>query len=142
MRRQRTDSVEATTEPFPVLQPSVPKERAQQDSRYKHGYPGANTAAPARRNSASQCSHYWIIEAAVGPMSNGVCNMCGEERLFTNCYTASDATPVAAANDRHETKHGMDPSMHRLYDPFLLPRSSYWKSVAVELAGMSNRQVI
>ena len=31
-----------------------------------------------------QCRHYWIIEMANGPKSQGVCRYCGETRDFLN----------------------------------------------------------
>ena len=30
------------------------------------------------------CRHHWIIEAAAGPSSPGVCRLCGEVREFSN----------------------------------------------------------
>ena len=30
------------------------------------------------------CSHHWLIQAADGPTSNGVCRICGETREFKN----------------------------------------------------------
>tara|TARA_Y100000310_G_scaffold11198_1_gene11779 strand:+ start:245 stop:463 length:219 start_codon:yes stop_codon:yes gene_type:complete len=30
------------------------------------------------------CTHHWKIEVANGPMSNGACTNCGEERSFQN----------------------------------------------------------
>jgi hypothetical protein len=34
--------------------------------------------------AGEQCRHYWIIEAANGPKSRGVCKYCGEVRDFFN----------------------------------------------------------
>ena len=31
-----------------------------------------------------ECSHYWIIETSQGPMSRGVCKLCGDEKEFLN----------------------------------------------------------
>ena len=31
-----------------------------------------------------QCHHHWIIEAANGPKSKGMCKYCGEVRYFLN----------------------------------------------------------
>jgi hypothetical protein len=31
-----------------------------------------------------QCHHYWEIEIANGPKSQGVCKYCGETRYFLN----------------------------------------------------------
>ncbi len=36
------------------------------------------------------CRHYWVIEPADGPMSRGVCQVCGEEKEFLNSW--SDAS--------------------------------------------------
>jgi hypothetical protein len=38
------------------------------------------------QNKADQneCHHHWIIEAANGPKSRGVCKYCGETRDFFN----------------------------------------------------------
>jgi hypothetical protein len=36
------------------------------------------------------CRHYWVIEAADGPVSQGVCKFCGEKREFLNSW--SDAS--------------------------------------------------
>ena len=30
------------------------------------------------------CHHYWVIEIANGPESRGVCQHCGEEKVFLN----------------------------------------------------------
>ena len=30
------------------------------------------------------CCHYWLIEAADGRTSQGVCRFCGEQKLFDN----------------------------------------------------------
>ena len=30
------------------------------------------------------CAHYWIIEPANGPVSQGACQVCGEVRGFKN----------------------------------------------------------
>ena len=31
-----------------------------------------------------ECHHYWLIENAEGPTSNGVCKFCGAEKEFSN----------------------------------------------------------
>ncbi len=31
-----------------------------------------------------QCAHHWLIETAAGPVSKGKCQLCGEEREFSN----------------------------------------------------------
>ncbi len=32
----------------------------------------------------TQCAHHWVIETATGPVSKGKCQLCGEEREFSN----------------------------------------------------------
>ena len=45
--------------------------------------------SPANRVSLDDfmqlmCTHYWVIDAANGPMSRGVCKLCGQVREFEN----------------------------------------------------------
>ena len=39
-----------------------------------------------------QCHHYWVIEVANGPKSQGVCRYCGERRDFLNAIP--DVNPM------------------------------------------------
>ena len=32
----------------------------------------------------SLCQHHWVIDTPAGPVSRGVCRLCGEEREFNN----------------------------------------------------------
>ena len=41
------------------------------------------------QESASDCTHYWVIESPRGPVSNGVCKLCNEEREFRNSFANS-----------------------------------------------------
>ena len=34
--------------------------------------------------SVSECRHHWVIQPADGPVSNGACQICGENREFKN----------------------------------------------------------
>ena len=34
--------------------------------------------------TTTQCAHHWIIETADGPVSKGECQLCGENREFSN----------------------------------------------------------
>lgn len=34
--------------------------------------------------TGSDCRHHWIIESPHGPISKGVCKICGEEKEFQN----------------------------------------------------------
>jgi len=46
---------------------------------------------------APVCKHYWIIEAPSGPVSKGVCRLCGAVRQFSNAAVDSvwDDTPLS-----------------------------------------------
>ena len=35
-------------------------------------------------NELVNCTHHWVIESPHGPLSEGVCQYCGEEREFKN----------------------------------------------------------
>ena len=55
-------------------------------------------AAPSQHNAellhefiSAHCADHWLIEAANGPLSEGVCQRCGEARGFSN--SAEYATP-------------------------------------------------
>ena len=37
-----------------------------------------------------ECSHYWVIEGATGPISLGVCKFCGAVREFHNSFPEFD----------------------------------------------------
>ncbi len=45
----------------------------------------------AKRNG---CSHHWLIEGAILPLSKGVCQACGEERWFRNQLRWEEIAPV------------------------------------------------
>jgi hypothetical protein len=34
--------------------------------------------------NVTPCAHYWVIEPANGPVSQGACQVCGEVRGFKN----------------------------------------------------------
>ena len=36
-----------------------------------------------------QCCHHWVIQPATGPVSSGLCQVCGEIREFKNYVEAS-----------------------------------------------------
>ena len=36
-----------------------------------------------------QCRHHWVIQTATGPMSQGVCQLCGLVREFQNYVEAA-----------------------------------------------------
>jgi len=37
------------------------------------------------------CAHYWVMEPANGPVSQGACQVCGEVRGFKNFIDSSNA---------------------------------------------------
>jgi len=43
----------------------------------------------AHEEQETKCRHYWLIEAAKGPISKGVCKYCGEEKEFQNSWAES-----------------------------------------------------
>ena len=45
-----------------------------------------NTSIPATINvgDTPPCQHYWVIQPATGPVSQGVCQNCSEVREFKN----------------------------------------------------------
>lgn len=42
----------------------------------------------AEAESPAQCRHHWIIQAATGPFSPGICQNCGAQREFRNYVEA------------------------------------------------------
>ena len=58
-------------------------------------YRGTAPSAPNMTKLAAfisgECNHHWVIEAANGPVSEGVCQRCGEGRDFRN--SADTVTP-------------------------------------------------
>ena len=44
---------------------------------------------PAEEQEAPSCMHYWVIQPATGPVSQGSCQNCGETREFKNYVEAS-----------------------------------------------------
>lgn len=43
----------------------------------------------AEVESAAQCPHHWVIQPATGPLSQGICQSCGEVRDFKNYVEAA-----------------------------------------------------
>jgi len=41
-------------------------------------------------NQTESCCHYWIIQSALGPVSEGSCRNCGEVRVFKNSIDYED----------------------------------------------------
>ena len=49
-----------------------------------------STLEPVETATLSQCRHHWIIEAAEGPLSQGVCQNCREVKDFQNSIVESE----------------------------------------------------
>ena len=43
----------------------------------------------AEAKSTATCSHHWVIQPATGPLSQGICQSCGEVRDFKNYVEAA-----------------------------------------------------
>jgi len=43
-------------------------------------------ASPVQVLEKEECSHYWVIESATGPTSQGICKFCGAVRDFQNSF--------------------------------------------------------
>ena len=37
----------------------------------------------------AECTHYWVIAPAIGPVSQGMCQRCGQTKEFKNYVEAS-----------------------------------------------------
>ena len=48
------------------------------------------TLEPVEFSTIVQCRHHWIIEAAEGPLSQGVCHICHEVKDFQNSIVDAD----------------------------------------------------
>ena len=46
--------------------------------------PGQQAVLEPDSQEALICSYHWMIERPNGPVSNGVCRLCGETRKFQN----------------------------------------------------------
>jgi hypothetical protein len=134
MTRQPTGTVEAATEPLLVLQPSVSSEGTRQALRQRHEKAGSTTAITARRDRTVGCSHHWIIEAAMLPLSKGVCRVCGEEKLFRNQLQWAEIAPVRVINGRRQEKDITITPDQREAAAFVLAGSRYGSSTPLQSA--------
>ena len=48
------------------------------------------TLEPVGFSTIVQCRHHWIIEAAEGPLSQGVCQNCREVKDFHNSIVEAE----------------------------------------------------
>ncbi|MFQ5917764.1 MAG: hypothetical protein ACE5I0_08150 [Candidatus Binatia bacterium] len=53
-----------------------------------------------------ECRHYWIIETAKGPTSEGVCKYCGVEKEFLNSLPDSQwGGGISTLSELHALPH-------------------------------------
>ena len=55
-----------------------------QDWVYERGRPSLGNAERLNDFISANCTHHWVIDRPNGPLSDGVCQRCGERREFTN----------------------------------------------------------
>ena len=51
--------------------------------------PQETTPSPTQDANTTECCHHWTIQPATGPISQGVCRLCGEVREFKNYVEAA-----------------------------------------------------
>ncbi len=78
-----------------------------------------------------QCSHHWVIDFAVGPLSRGECRVCGEERLFRNHLMWSEVAPLGAMKERRVPGADLDLVPRSWVGPVLSPRGTERKPLAL-----------
>ena len=64
------------------------------------------------------CRHHWVIQPADGPVSNGSCKICGENRKFKN-YVESATwgdSRIASKNASNTVESTSDDEDHRRTD--------------------------
>ena len=68
----------------------------------------ASIPRPAEVDGVGQCRHHWVIQPAMGPVSQGMCQSCGEEREFKNYVEAATWGDARLANrDRVESSEAV-----------------------------------
>lgn len=61
-----------------------------------------STATPTIEvENIQTCAHHWVIQPAMGPSSQGVCQICGESRDFQNYVEAA-----SWGDSRHADRSG------------------------------------
>ena len=76
---------------------------------------GTKVGAVLERPAAkATCRHYWLIEPPDGPVSRGVCKLCGEVKMFDNVLedllsrrdSVAPFEPVSFAEEEEEAEDG------------------------------------
>ena len=63
----------------------------------------ASIPLPTQEEEDARCRHHWVIQPAMGPESQGICQSCGEVRDFKNYVegaTWGDSRLVNRANNK------------------------------------------
>ena len=68
-----------------------------EDWVYKGAVPKAQNLDTLNNFITAICAHHWVIERSNGPISEGVCQRCGEQREFNNSVHAP-SWPVTQRN--------------------------------------------
>ena len=55
-----------------------------EDWLYKGAQPKPQNLDNLNNFITAACAHHWVIESPNGPLSEGVCQRCGERREFSN----------------------------------------------------------
>ena len=64
---------------------------------------------PAQVEYDPQCRHYWLIQPATGPESQGICQSCSEIRDFKN-YVEGASWGESRLSNRSSSKESADVS--------------------------------
>jgi hypothetical protein len=51
--------------------------------------PEVTTSGAVEERGVPACRHHWVIQPATGPVSQGVCQICGKAQDFKNYIEAS-----------------------------------------------------
>ena len=69
----------------------------------------ASIPVPTQAEDDPQCQHYWVIQPATGPESQGICQSCGETREFKN-YVEGASWGDSRLSNRSNTQGAADVS--------------------------------
>ena len=69
----------------------------------------ATTTPTVEVENPQQCRHHWVIQPAMGPVSQGVCQLCGEDREFQNYVEAASWGNSKHADRANEAGKGVMP---------------------------------
>ena len=67
------------------------------------------TPTPTQAEEDAQCRHYWVIQPATGPLSQGICQTCGETKDFKNYVEGASWGDLRLSN-RSTTQESADVS--------------------------------